>query len=175
MDRRERKEILGEWGVRPPNTVESEEGRRLARDLEGSPLVGRALPRRVRLRPSPDSYVASLGGPLPYMRRLREIEFATAAHEERLARRWHELADECRDDHADFERRWHEFARRWVFDDVNDLIEAHNRWFPAEARLPMDPRTGDFVLVGGERYDRRPLDATWVLERFPSKLAAVAA
>jgi hypothetical protein len=39
----------------------------------------------------------------------------------------------------------------------------------------MDPRTGDFVLVGGERYDRRPLDATWVLERFPSELAAVAA
>jgi hypothetical protein len=175
VDRRERKEILGEWGVRPPNAVESEEARQLARDLEGSPLVGRALPRRIRLRTSPDSYVASLGGPLPYMRRLREVEVATAAHEERLAQRWYALADECRDDHAAFERRWHEVARRWVFDDVNDLIEAHNRWFPAEARLPMDPRTGDFVLVGGERYDRRPLDADWVLERFPSELAAVAA
>jgi|tagenome__1003787_1003787.scaffolds.fasta_scaffold20761232_1 hypothetical protein len=175
VDKRERKEILGEWGVRAPNAVESGQARRLAGDLEGSPLVGRALPRRVRLRTSPDSYVASLGGPLPYMRRLREIEAATAAHEQRLARRWRELAYECRDDPAGFERRWREAARRWVFDDVNDLIEAHNRWFPAEARLPMDPCTGDFVLVGGERYDRRPLDAAWVFERFPSELAAVAA
>ena len=167
MDRRERKEVLGEWGVRPPNAVESEEARQLVRDLEGSPLVGRALPRRIRLRTSPDSYVASLGGPLPYMRRLREIEVATAAHEERLARRWRALADECGDDHAAFERRWHEVARRWVFDDVNDLIEAHNRWFPAEARLPMDPRTGDFVLVNGRPYTREPLDASWILSRFP--------
>jgi hypothetical protein len=175
VDRRERMEILGEWGVRAPNAVEGGEAQRLTRDLEGSPLLGHTLPRRVRLRTSPDSYVASLGGPLPYMRRLREIEVVTAAHERRLARRWLELADECRDDHAAFDRRWREIARRWVFDEVNDLIEAHNRWFPAEARLPMDPCTGDFVLVGGERYDRCPLDAAWVLERFPSELAAVAA
>jgi hypothetical protein len=175
VDRRERREILGEWGVRDPNPVEREEARRLARDLEGSPLAGRPLPHRARLRTSPDSYVASLGGPLPYMRRLRDIEGSTAEHERRLERRWRELAAECRGDRALFARRWREIARRWVFDDVNDLIERHNRWFPAEARLPMDPRTGDFVLVGGERYDRRPLDADWVLERFPPELAAVAA
>jgi hypothetical protein len=175
VDKRERKEILGEWGVRPPNPVESQQARRLAADLDGSPLVGRALPPRVRLRTSPDSYVASLGGPLPYMRRLREIDALTEAHEERLAHRWRELADECARDRTAFERRWREVARRWVFDEVNDLIEAHNRWFPAEARLPMDPRTGDFVLVGGERYDRRPLDGRWVLERFPPELGAVAA
>jgi hypothetical protein len=175
VERRERKEILGEWGVREPNAVESEEARRLSRDLEGSPLVGRALPRRVRLRTSPDTYVTSLGGPLPYMRRLREIEAATAAHEQRLGQRWRDLAEECGDDHAAFERCWREVARRWVFDDVNDLVDAHNRWFPAEARLPMDPRTGDFVLVGGERYDRRPLDVPWVLQRFPAELASVAA
>jgi hypothetical protein len=31
----------------------------------------------------------------------------------------------------------------------------------------MNPRTGDFVLVNGRPYTREPLDAAWVLSRFP--------
>ena len=31
----------------------------------------------------------------------------------------------------------------------------------------MDPRTGDFVKRGGASYRLEPLDADWVLERFP--------
>ena len=36
----------------------------------------------------------------------------------------------------------------WSFDEVNDLIDRHNRFYPAESRLPMDPRTRDYALVG---------------------------
>ena len=32
----------------------------------------------------------------------------------------------------------------------------------------MDPRRGDFVLVNGRDYRLRPLDARWVLERYPA-------
>ena len=42
---------------------------------------------------------------------------------------------------------------------MNRLIETHNRWYPVEARLPMDVRRRDYVLVGGQPYTRRPLDA----------------
>ena len=35
----------------------------------------------------------------------------------------------------------------------------------------MDPRSGDFALVGGKPYRRAKLDAGWVLERFPPVLA----
>src|SRR5438046_907256 len=69
---------------------------------------------------------------------------------------------------AELERRWLELAKRWDFGDVNDLIERHNRHYPAESRLPMNPRTGDFVLVNGRPYAREPLDADWILARFPS-------
>ena len=31
----------------------------------------------------------------------------------------------------------------------------------------MDPRTRDFVKVGGRPYRREPLDASWILARFP--------
>ena len=57
---------------------------------------------------------------------------------------------------------------RWDFGNVNELIDRHNRYYPAESRLPMDPRTGDFVLVNGRPYRRTPLDAAWALDRFPS-------
>ena len=50
---------------------------------------------------------------------------------------------------------------------MNELIARHNRWYPVESRLPLDPRTGDYVLVNGKHYAKAPLDATWVLERFP--------
>jgi hypothetical protein len=173
MDPRDRKAILGEGGVREENTREIRERTVLERDLEGSPLVGRPLPRRLRnFRPSVDRLVAALGGPLPYMLRLREIEVQKAAHEQALAAQWRELAEECAGDSAAFARRWRRVAGRWNFYSVNDLIDRHNRYYPAEARLPMDPRTRDFVLVNGERYERRPLDAAWVLARFPPQLAA---
>ena len=58
---------------------------------------------------------------------------------------------------------------------INKLIDQHNRNFPAEARLPMDPKTRDFVRINGRPYQRRPLDAAWILAQFPADLDAVRA
>lgn len=93
------------------------------------------------------------------MQRLREI----AARVERLER---ELSDRFAELGGDA-NAWRGHAERCDFSDVNALIEQHNRWYPVEARLPMDPRTGDYALVNGEPYSQRPLDASWVLSRFP--------
>ncbi len=115
----------------------------------------------------------SLAGPPAYSRRLREIEDETAAHEDALREAWDELAERYRHRREELAARWHELAHRWNFDAVNELIRQHNLWYPVEARLPMDPRTRDFVLVDGRPYRRRPLDARWILERFPvAELAA---
>jgi hypothetical protein len=176
MDRRERERILGEWGVRDGTARSERERRVLEEELEGSPLRGREIRRRLRnFRPEADSYVRSLGGPLPYMVRLRTIHDEVADHERRLAEAWQRLAHECRGDEASFARRWRERARQWSFYGVNELIDRHNRWFPIEARLPMDPKTGDYALVAGKPYRRRRLDAAWVLERFPAELRHAAA
>jgi len=136
----------------------------LEADLRDSPLRGRELPVRLRnFRPDAGTYLASLGGPLPYMARLREIDALTIQHEQQLAVAYETLGGE-----AD---AWEALAGRWDFGEVNELIDRHNRWYPAESRLPMDPRTGDYALVNGRSYRRRPLDASWVLERFPSPRA----
>jgi hypothetical protein len=56
-------------------------------------------------------------------------------------------------------------------DRINDLVERHNLYFPAEAKLAMDVRTGDYIGIGGGDYRRQSLDAQWVLELFPPDLA----
>ncbi len=153
-------EILGEWGIRDVTPDLMAERAQLEADRELNGLVGRPIRRRLRnFHAEPDTYLASLGGPLPYMRRLRQIEQETDEHLARLA----VAHDALRDDPA----TWRRVAGRWDFGEVNELIEKHNRWYPIEARLAMDPRSRDFVKVGGRPYRREPLDAAWILERFP--------
>src|SRR5262245_49643404 len=99
------------------------------------------------------------------MLRLREIEAMTAEHERSLEVERKRLAEEVPPER--FPAAWRATAERWSFDEVNELIERHNRWYPTESRLPMDPRRGDYALVNGRDYRLSPLDAGWVLERFP--------
>jgi hypothetical protein len=173
MDPRHRKEVLGQWGVREESALERAERETLERELEGQPYRGRRIAQRPQFfHRSAESYVASRGGPLPYMLRLREIAAELDEHEARLASTWRDLAYAHRGDSAGFEGSWRRIAERWDFEGVNELIERHNRFYPAEARLPMDVRRRDFALVNGEEYSIRALDAAWILERFPAVLEA---
>jgi hypothetical protein len=108
------------------------------------------------------------------MQRLRRIDDETGAHERMLTEAWRALAAECAGDRSKFRRSWIEVAAGWRFGEINELIAKHNAYYPAEARLPMDPRSGDFVPVLGRSYRRRPLDRRWILERFPPELALAA-
>lgn len=160
--KRRPEDIIGEWGVRDVTPPSAAERRRLEAELDLNPLTGRPLRRRIRrFRPEADRYLASLGGPLPYMQRLRQIDDEIERHTARLA-----LAHAEHDGDGE---GWRRLAERWDFGAVNDLIERHNRWYPIEARLAMDPRTRDYVKVGGRSYRREPLGAEWILERFPPR------
>jgi len=177
VEKAERDAILRQGVVLPETPRQRRELGALAEDLETIPLTGAPLPVRARLfRPSAEAYLVATRGPLPYMLRLREIEQLTEAHEEHLRATWDALADAHVHDAERFRDAWLAEARSYTFDEVNDLIDRHNRWYPAESRLPMDPRTGDYALVNGRDYRLAPLDATWILERFAGlSSAAVAA
>ncbi len=158
MRRTRAEEILGEWGVRDVTPPSLQERDRLERARDLNPLDGTPLRRRLgRSQTDPDRYVSAGGGPLPYMLRLRRIEEETAGHLARLA--------EAREAHRDDPVGWRRLVERWDFSEVNELIDRHNRFYPIEAQLAMDPRSRDFVTVGG-RSRREPLDAAWVTERF---------
>jgi hypothetical protein len=167
MDPRTLKEIMGQGATRPETPRERHERGVLEADLESSPVRGQPLPQRLRnFRPDADSAVRALDGPTIWMRRLRAIEDALDQHERRLDEAWRRLAEELQDP-PEFAAAWRELAADWNFRAVNHLIERHNVNFPAEARLPMDPRTRDFVRVNGRSYLREPLDARWILDHFP--------
>ncbi len=141
------------------------------RALADVPLRGQPLQLRVRLeRTTLERYLRAVGGPLPYMRRLRAIDLATRAHEQALREHRDELARRL--SRAAFAAAWIAAAKEWDFGELNRLVDEHNRWYPVEAQLPMDPRTGDYRLLGGRPYWRRPLDAEWVLERYPAERPA---
>ena len=95
----------------------------LAEDMQDSPLAGKRLAMRLRhFRPDASSYLASLGGPPPYMARLREIAALTAEHERVLGEEYELRGDDP--------SAWHALAERWDFSEVNDLIDRHNHWYP---------------------------------------------
>ena len=168
MEKRERDAILRQGVTRPETPRDRREREALEEDLRENPLAGAPLRQRVRnFRPDASAQLQALGGPLAWMRRLREIELAVGLHEQQLAEAYAVLREESGGDAARFAREWRTLAEGWDFGEVNGLIERHNRHYPAESRLPMNPRTGDFVLVNGRPYTRERLDAEWVLSRFP--------
>ena len=142
--------------------------RRIERSFEDPEVVGKPLSRRARqTRRSVEAYLKA--GVLPrYMERLREIEREMKDHLTRLERVHRALKEEHAGDPAAFARLWRARATSWRFDRVNQLIEEHNEWYPIESQLPMDPRTRDYQRIRGRSYRREPLDAEWVLRRFPA-------
>jgi hypothetical protein len=167
VDPRTLQEIMGQGATRPETPRERHERETLEADLDTSPVRGKPLRQRLRnFRPDAESGIRALGGPTAWMRRLRAIEDAVEQHERQLAAAWRTLAEQV-EDPAEFAASWREIAAGWSFAEVNELIERHNRNFPAEARLAMDPRTRDFVRVNGRSYLREPFDAQWILDRFP--------
>lgn len=161
---------MSQGAIRPETPQDREERRVLEAELAASPVTGQPLEQRLRnFRADPDAAIRALGGPAHWMRRLRAIEDQLDLHEAQLEQTWRELADEAPDP-ATFAREWRELARGWNFSEVNELIARHNCNFPAEARLPMDPRTRDFVKLNGRSYEREPLDEHWILDRWPADL-----
>ena len=176
MEKAERDAIMRQGVVLPETPRQRRELAALEDDLQTIALAGKPLPVRARyFRPAAEAYLVATRGPLPYMLRLREIEQRSEAHESELRDAWHALARDSGSDAAGFRREWLERAAREAFDEINDLIDRHNRWYPVESRLPMDPRRGDYALVNGRDYRLLPLDADWVLERFPADLSSAAA
>ena len=128
-----------------------------------------ALSRRSAQTPRSVEAYLEAGNPPRWMERLGQIDRGIANARRRLERAYRALAEKERDPDA-FAQRWRETAESWRFDELNELIAQHNEWYPVERRLPMNPRTGDYVPVGGRSYRRPVLGPEWVLEQFPARL-----
>jgi hypothetical protein len=114
----------------------------------------------------------AVGGAPAWSRRLKRIHDLKLKATEQLAAAWRDLARRRWDDAPRFAAEWSDHAARFDFAQINDLVDRHNRYFPAEANLGMDVRTRDFVGFGGGDYRLKRLDTAWVFEQFPPDLTA---
>ena len=143
--------------------------RLVRKDLDETTGLGKPISSRARLAQRTVEAYLKAGVRPRWMERIAEIDASIAAQRRRLARAHRALREECGDDRARFAERWRAFAARCRFDELNELIQQHNDWYPIERDLPMDLRTRDYVLINGRSYRRRPLSAQWVLEQFPAE------
>ena len=141
--------------------------RLVKKDLDAATGLGKPISdRALTSQRSIESYLKA-GVKPRWMERIAEIDNSIAHQKRRFARAHRKLREEYAGDEAAFAQRWTEFAERARFDELNELIQQHNDWYPIERDLPMDLRTRDYVLVGGRNYRREPLSAEWVLRHFP--------
>jgi hypothetical protein len=143
--------------------------RLVKKDLDAATGLGKPIARRaLASQRTVESYLKA-GVKPRWMERIAEIDNAIAYQKRRFARAHRTLRMESDGDEAAFAQRWTEFAGRARFDELNELIQQHNDWYPIERDLPMDLRTRDYVLVGGRDYRREPLSSDWVLRQLPPK------
>ena len=137
--------------------------------MAGSRPKRKIAKRTLRSTSSVEQYLQA--GVVPrFIERAREIESLTQRHRNRLERAYLWARQQHAGDAQGFAERWRGIAQNWRFDDVNELIEEHNRWYPAERRLPLNPRTGDYLTIGNRPWRREPLDRAWILHQFPPDL-----
>ena len=140
------------------------------KDLDATSGLGKPLSSRARMaQRSVEAYLKAGVRPR-WMERISEIDHSVAFQKRAFARRYRALREECGSDRAMFARRWRAVAEAARFDELNELIDQHNDWYPIERDLPMDLRTRDYVLINGRSYRREHLSAEWVLRQFPAHL-----
>jgi hypothetical protein len=142
----------------------------VGRDLDEDAGLGKPMSDRARQRPRTVEAYLKAGVRPRWMERVGEIDAGIARERRRLARAYRALRGECRGDAALFAARWRALAHDWRFDDLNALIEQHNEWYPIERNLAVNPRTGEYVRVGGRSYARPVLGPEWVWHHFPAEV-----
>ncbi|HEX7292094.1 MAG TPA: hypothetical protein VF250_13290 [Conexibacter sp.] len=140
------------------------------------PGVGKPLTERARLgQRSVEAYLTGANNPPRWMERVREIDQALKRELRLLeAERRTLRARHARDaDRGAFARAWKAFAARRgrsaEYRELNELIRAHNEWYPVERNLPVNPRTGEWVTVGGRSFLRPLVGAEWILRELPAE------
>ena|SRR5215212_8678478 len=141
---------------------------------EDLPGVGKPLTERARIaQRSVEAYLTGANNPPRWMERVREIDQALQRERRLLTVERRALRARHRRDPGGFARAWRAFAeargRSREYRELNELIHAHNEWYPVERNLPVNPRTGEWVSVGGRSFLRPVVGPEWVLREFPAE------
>lgn len=97
----------------------------------------------------------------------RLIRTLVALHDTLVARR--DVRPVRSTEDAAILRALHDKAATFDIAKLNAMIETHNTYYPMEANLPMDPRTGEYLVYGRRWVPEEP----WTAARFVERARAV--
>jgi hypothetical protein len=138
-----------------------------------SPFTSADPPRNFSLSTSDRVRAAVMGAPA-YATRKKSLEDA----EERYVRVLVALHDAlvaklgAGADHAAVARALHEKAATFDLKKMNALVVSHNRWYPIEANLPVDLRTGEYLIYGKRWLPEEPWTVARLIACVHAEIAA---
>jgi hypothetical protein len=113
----------------------------------------------VNFKISLDARVRAAAGVPAYMRRKRRIEDLEEAMRQALVEVYQQALEDNGGDEAAAKSTMQQRAREMDLGLLNDLIDRHNRYYPIEANLPTDVKTGK-LMVSGKPWEPLAL-MTW--------------
>jgi hypothetical protein len=113
----------------------------------------------VNFKISLDARVRAAAGVPAYMRRKRRIEDLEEAMRQALVEVYQQALEDNGGDEAAAKSTMQQRAREMDLGLLNDLIDRHNRYYPIEANLPTDVKTGR-LMVSGKPWEPLAL-MTW--------------
>jgi hypothetical protein len=102
----------------------------------------------VNFKISLDARVRAAAGVPAYMRRKRRIEDLEEAMRQALVEVYQQALEDNGGDEAAAKSTMQQRAREMDLGLLNDLIDRHNRYYPIEANLPTDVKTGKLMSLG---------------------------
>lgn len=133
----------------------------MAKDKAVSPeLLTAKLPRNFSLGTAESIRALTIGVP-SYAARKRRIEDMLEDLVERLHDALTKAGERGAAGSSPTERPWPPegalaLAAALDLSKVNALVDAHNRYYPIEANLPVDPRTGAYLVKRGTPFEPEP-------------------
>ena len=154
-----------------------------ARDrLIGEKLASQGIPEKSKGKPlsipqfnftiSLEKKVQSMFGTPKYAARARRIENITQQLMEDLSCEYEHMTNQYGENPEIFAQKWKELIDSLELDEINQLIDKHNKYYPVEANLQIDPDTGAPLLGSSPWKPTEKITQAELLTLFPLHIRA---
>ncbi len=114
-----------------------------------------------------ENKIMACAGIPEYIQRAKLVEEKITKIKADLKIRYDKLEKKLGNNHARFNKSWESILKSYNFQEVNELIEKHNMFYPLEANLRMDFDSSEYLL-GSNIWEKTPLlSASLILEELP--------
>lgn len=132
-------------------------------NLKGKPLRVRQKNFSVPLADQVQSYY---GAP-EYALRASKIENAIDQLMDELSLEYTNMINKFSNKPEVFAQKWIEFIESLELNELNDLIEKHNKNYPLEANLNIDPHSGKYLMGSTSWEEQEKITKDILIKKFP--------